>query len=301
MRIKLFSLMIVFVMCGVTVACMPESTMPPTLTPPTRSPAQLTTAPSRNILTHALSLDDYQFVIECSGEGSPVVLLLGGRAAAWKPVQEQISRMTRTCIFDHKGSSPTPLTALHIAENVHTLLKGAGIPAPYVLVGFSVGGYITRLFRDLNTEEVAGIVLIDSSHQDQNKRFLAALPPAAAGECLELTDYRSALQGDHILPVGPEITLDFDASATEVREIVSGLGKIPLVVLTAGQSDWPGCFPLEVQQQLDQAWLDMQNELASLSTHSSHIVAEQSSHGFSEQPDIVIDAVRQVVDLVRKG
>jgi pimeloyl-ACP methyl ester carboxylesterase len=289
-------------MLALLTGCTAPAMLAPTPVPPTSTsiPPDLTPTPT-NILIQTLTIGDYQYVMECNGEGNPVALLLGGRAAAWKSIQAGVNRFTRTCVFDHIGSSPTHLTAKEIATNVHTLLMDAEITAPNVLVGFSVGGYTTRLFADLYPDQVAGIALLDSSHEDQNIRFLAALPPETSDECQELKGYRTELQGPHLIPIGPEITLDFDASADEVRAIEQDLGNLSLVVLTASRSEWPDCFPSEVRQQLDQAWLDMQNDLASLSTNSTHLVAEESGHSFAEQPDMVIDSIQRVVQAVRTG
>jgi pimeloyl-ACP methyl ester carboxylesterase len=239
--------------------------------------------------------------MECSGEGSPTVLLLGGRAATWKPIQAVVNQSVRTCVFDHMGSRPTPLTAAEVAKSVRTLLDDAEMSGPNVLVGFSVGGYIARLFTHLYPDEVTGMALLDSSHEDQNARFLAALPAETSDECQELKDYRAELQGTHVLPVGPEIKLDFEASATEVRAIEPNLSNLPLVVLTAGRSEWPDCFTPEIRKQLDTAWLDMQEDLASLSVNSTHLVAEESSHGFAEQTEMVIDAIQRTVQAVQTG
>jgi pimeloyl-ACP methyl ester carboxylesterase len=298
--------LIVTPLMGCSVSATPVATKPvspTTYTQPTftsiPSEASVTSTSNANIFNQTLTFGDYQYVMECSGEGSPVTLLLGGRAATWKPIQAEINRSTRTCVFNHIGSSPTPLTAKEVATNVHTLLMDAEITAPFVLVGFSIGGYITRLFADLYPKEVAGMALLDSSHEDQNARFLAALPPESSADCQELKDYRSELQGSHMLPVGPEITLDFDASAKEVREIETDLGNLPLVVLTAGRSDWPPCFPAEVQEQLDKTWLAMQDELASLSENSTRQNATESSHSFSEQPEVVMDAIQQIVQAAK--
>src|SRR5438093_13584324 len=90
--------------CGVPAT---QSPTPIPSTPTSIPPVTSTT----NILSQTLTIGDYQFLMECSGAGSPVVLLLGGRAEAWKPIQTEINRFTRTCVFDHMGSSLTPLTA----------------------------------------------------------------------------------------------------------------------------------------------------------------------------------------------
>ena len=62
-----------------------------------------------------------------------------------------------------------------MAEELQTLLQNAGISPPYVLVGHSMGGYNVRLFASLYRSEVAGMVLVDSSHPEQEKRFPQAL------------------------------------------------------------------------------------------------------------------------------
>ncbi len=313
MKIKLFKLVTIFALIGLAMGC--TTPMPP-ISPMPISTAALPTATlspiptsissvtsTTHILTQTLTIGDYQYVMECSGAGSPVVLLLGGRAEAWKPIQTEINRFTRTCVFDHMGSSSTPLTAEQIAKNMHTLLKDAEMTGPYVLVGFSAGGFISRLFANLYPDEVAGIALLDSSHEDQNARFLAALPPETSGECQELKDYHAELQGPHVIPIGPDVTLDFDTSANEVRAVEQTLGDLPLVVLTAGRSEWPNCFPPEVAQQLDQAWLNMQDELASLSSNSAHLVAKESGHSFDDPVGMqaVLEAIQRVIDAVRNG
>ena len=288
--------------CILLPACVSATLPPPTAVPSTFTsiPPDSSITPIANVLAQALTVGNYQYVMECSGEGSPVVLLLGGRGAAWKPIQAEINRSTRTCVFDYMGSSTQPLSAKQIAINVHILLEDAGITAPYVTVGFSIGGFVARLFANLYPDEVGGVTLLDSSHEDQNARFLDALPPETS-DCQELKDYRAELQGLHIIPVGPNITLDFDASAAEVHSIEQDLSNLPLVVLTAGRSEWPDCFPSEIRQQLDQAWLEMQNDLSGLSTNSLHLIAEESGHNFTEQPEMVIEAIERVIQAVQTG
>jgi hypothetical protein len=95
--------------------------------------------------------------------------------------------------------------------------------------------------------------------------------------------------------------LDFDVSAAQVRTLERDLGNLPLLVLTAGRSEWPDCFQPEVRQQLDQTWLEMQADLARLSLNSTHLVAEESGHNFAEQPEMVTDAIQRVVEMMQKG
>src|SRR5688572_12221790 len=107
----------------------------PTFTPvmpsvtPSTSPTSISSVSSAtsttDILSQSLTIGEYQYVMECSGEGSPTVLLLGGRAATWKPIQAVVNQSVRTCVFDHMGSRPTPLTAAEVAKSVRTLLDDA--------------------------------------------------------------------------------------------------------------------------------------------------------------------------------
>ena len=84
------------------------------------------------------------------------------------------------CSYDRAGlgysdSSPQPRTSKVMAEELHALLQNASISPPYILVGHSMGGYNIRLFADIYRSEVAGVVLVDSSHPEQEKRFPPAL------------------------------------------------------------------------------------------------------------------------------
>lgn len=116
--------------------------------------------------------------IYCLGTGTPTVILdagLGGDTTAWAMVQPQIASRTRACAYDRAGlgfsdGSSRPNTAGNIAQDLHALLQAAKIAPPYVLVGHSSGGMNIRVFADRYPEEVAGMVAVDSSHEDQSIR-----------------------------------------------------------------------------------------------------------------------------------
>jgi len=107
--------------------------------------------------------------ILCTGTGSPAVILEAGLvadAAAWRLVQPAISRRTKVCSYDRAGlgfSDPAgaPRDAAAIVADLHTLLRRADIPPPYVLVGWSSGGVYTRLYQYRFPHEVTGLVEVD--------------------------------------------------------------------------------------------------------------------------------------------
>src|ERR1700691_2336881 len=111
----------------------------------------------------------YQLHINCTGEGTPVVVLdsgLGDSYVSWIKVQPQVAKFTQVCSYDRAGlgysdNSPRRRTSKVMAEELHTLLHNAGVEPPYVLVGHSMGGYNVRLFTSLYRSEVVGMVLVD--------------------------------------------------------------------------------------------------------------------------------------------
>ena len=113
--------------------------------------------------------------IHCEGDGLPVVVLdagLAGASSDWRKVQPELATTNRTCIYDRAGygrsdSGPLPRTRGRIAAELRTLLMLAELPPPYLLVGHSFGGFNVRLFAGLFPGDTAGVVLVDSPHEDQ--------------------------------------------------------------------------------------------------------------------------------------
>src|SRR5215216_2168598 len=116
--------------------------------------------------------------INCMGEGSPTVILEAanfGMSAHWVRVQQQLAKSTRVCAYDRAGMGwsepgPEPRDARQISSELHTLLKNADTEGPYVLVGHSYGGLYARMYAARYPNEVAGVVLVDSSHPEQFTR-----------------------------------------------------------------------------------------------------------------------------------
>jgi pimeloyl-ACP methyl ester carboxylesterase len=68
-----------------------------------------------------------------------------------------------------------PRTSGEIVKELHALLAASGEKGPYVLVGHSFGGYNVRVYADQYPADVAGLVLVDTSHEDQEQ----LMPPVA--------------------------------------------------------------------------------------------------------------------------
>jgi pimeloyl-ACP methyl ester carboxylesterase len=251
-------------------------------------------------------VDGVYLYLLCSGRGSPTVVLeagLGGTHHDWETVQPALGRTSRVCSYDRAGLgfsqlAPKGRTPEAKANDLHDLLSAARVDAPYVLVGHSYGGMLVRVFAAEYERDVAGVVMLDSSHPDQDSRFLAALPPRRADESREVRRLRATLTSRR-LP-NPE-GVDWRASSDETRATGS-LGDSPLIVVTAGQSDEPAGVPPLVVRRLRRVWLGMQDELARLSSESVHVIAVYSPHYVMSnlgQPALVLRAVRAVVQAAR--
>ena len=217
-------------------------------------------------------------------------------AATWSGIIPALASFTRIVSYDRPNTTagasdpaPVPRTAADVVTDLHVLLDAANVPAPYVLVGHSVGGLFVRLYASTYPEDVAGLVLVDSSHEDQEERRR----PLVSEEL-----FAAAQQATHSNIEG----IDLGASFAQVREAraAAPLRSMPLIVVSAGQADpagFPVGWPMETETQLHD---ELQRDLAGLVPGARHIVAEQSGHDIQQsQPDLVVEAIRAVVEAVR--
>jgi pimeloyl-ACP methyl ester carboxylesterase len=127
--------------------------------------------------------------IDCSGEGSPTVIIMPGAGGHfggyggynWRKVEPEIAKLTRFCWYDRAGEGwsdppPAPRTSASIANDLHELLQRAPVPGPYILVGHSIGGDFARIYAGRFPAEVAGLVLVDSANPDQNEPPIMLAP-----------------------------------------------------------------------------------------------------------------------------
>ncbi len=238
----------------------------------------------------------------------------GGTSAAWGWVQPEIATFARVVSYDRAGlgwseTGPDPRDARQIATELHTALHNAGIEEPYVLVGHSFGGHVVRVFSALYPDEVAGLVLVDSSapeHIDTmpvpvmsgvigiirgiagvgllrafnlSQGMVSELPEAARAEIRQLT-----ATDRHWQAVQAEIRA-LPATAEQVRSAGS-LGNLPLVVVSASTTEY-------------EDWHNWQAEMAALSTRGEMRIVPNSDHDGlvmdREQAVHTIAAVRDVL------
>ncbi|MEO1402873.1 MAG: alpha/beta hydrolase [Cyanobacteria bacterium J06635_1] len=255
---------------------------------------------------------------------------------AWSKVQPEVAKFARVCSYDRAGilwsePSPQPREARQMAMELHAALDKAQIAPPYVLVGLSVGGVYNRVFAELYPNEVVGMVLVEASHPDQEARFpvnqVKAFPSGRGASLLKGFAATGVLRLLHLwsdpnpsnvptevkkvstgfMPRSTTALLQemksFEASFQSAKQ-AQPLGDKPLVVVTSSQAsdldDLPPGWTREYIKQRDEVWQTLQTELLWLSTNSQQLTAAHSGPLlYYDQPDLVIQAIRQVMDAVR--
>ncbi len=135
--------------------------------------------------------------IECEGIGTPTVIFEAGGGGyggyGWRAAQSGIAKFTRACWYDRAGegwSDPAPFArnSSMIANDLHAVLQRIGVTTPIVLVGHSIGGEYIRIYTAMFPSDVAGLVLVDSTHPDQREPTIMLSPvtrmPTAARRTL---------------------------------------------------------------------------------------------------------------------
>jgi pimeloyl-ACP methyl ester carboxylesterase len=269
--------------------------------------------------------------IYCTGSGTPTAVLEAGLGdfglSSWYSVQPQLSALTRTCAYDRAGTGwsdpprvrPMPTA---IVDDLHTLLARAGEHGPYLLVGHSLGGPLVRHYAVHYPAEVAGLVLVDGSHEDQLERMkgmpawtdyvLKAIPTLhvlgidRVASQAQITDTMSAIAvarttSDAAMRNTAELSNMLPAFFAEVKRDAKPLGPLPLIALTAGKMQIPGVTP-QVADGIHREWVAMHKEIVARSTRGRWILAERSTHYIQrDQPDLVIHSVREMLDTLRAG
>lgn len=224
------------------------------------------------------------------GSGKPTVILeagLGDTLESWISIQTEVSKFMSVLAYDRAGlgqsePAPTPRTCQDMVDDLSMFLERASIEPPYILVGHSFGGLNVRLFASQNPQVVAGMVLIDASHEDRTAGFEKILSD-------ELITRNRAYLLD---PSKNDEFVDRIPSEQQVRD-ARRIFDFPLAVLSRGLPDKPDAvWPSVELQRVEQ---ELHREFLKLSPKSFLVVAEKSGHEIQkDQPELVVEAIRKI-------
>jgi pimeloyl-ACP methyl ester carboxylesterase len=264
----------------------------------------LSAAPAASQTHTLVSVGDHRLDVVRGGAGGPAVVFETGLADSldtWLPMWRTISEYTTVIAYSRAGfgrSDPGPAdhSVPHAARDLHELLHRLSVKPPYILVARSYGSLIARLYTSLYPTEVAGIVLVDGTHEQQVQRF---------GTIDSAYPRQFRLYFDSVLaqlPLGPE--------AAEIRETVKiqaegsvpglePLPDIPIAVLTSMQSDESAQY-VNGTARGHEVWRALHDEWFRRSRNGIHIETTRSGHGMQDdEPELVTMAIRFVLDRVR--
>jgi len=238
--------------------------------------------------------------LECSGDpaAGPTVIVANGKglgaADAWALVQQKVPPSIRTCSYDAVGAGrsdhvPSPHPELRpidqVVSEMHSLFQAARLKQSYVLVGASAGGILIRRYQQQYPHEIAGLVFVDSAHEEQEWRMAAI-----SKELDPNWNNPEFLRENGFLPDHQKLTWHAD---------------IPLIVLERTEKPPCSAFPGLSQQQCDalnDEWHNHQVDLAARSKYGQLRSVAGSGHFMHQQrPDAIADAVREVVHQVHAG
>lgn len=282
-----------------------------------------------------VDIGGYRLHIVCQGSGAGSTVILdagsGETSLSWALVQPEVAKFARVCAYDRAGigwseAGPKSRSVSLMVEELHILLQRAGLKGPFVLVGHSIGGIVSRQYAASYPGEMSGLVLVDSAHEDQFRRYpepviastTRVIKQFPSPEALVAIGIPALLPS--LVPLEPRLPKlvaeahralttsnpkHVAAARAEIEELMRGtakpvttLGNLPLVVLSRGHPD-PGAvdanLPPEVAAQTERIWNQMQLELAALSSRGRRIVALRSGHSIQlDQPELVVSAIREV-------
>lgn len=253
-------------------------------------------------------------------EGPTVVLETGfsGASFAWSWVEPQVAGFARVLAYDRAGlgwslASPGPHDADEVARQLAEVLRQSGAPPPYVLVGHSLGGIFVRRFAQLHPDLVAGLVLVDASHPEQDTRLPAfrdgdpflmvrigrILARLGLDELTGVADAADSLPADAANAARAFLATSrhWDAMAAEARGFRDSLAQVrdgpslpdvPMIVLSA---------PLRAPE----GWMSLQAELADLTPTAEQRVIEEADHfGIVTSQAQSAHTVRAIRDLLTR-
>jgi len=223
---------------------------------------------------------------------APSVILIaggGGTTDTWTAIQDAIAEHSPVLSYDRAGlgrsdSADEPQSLDDMLRDLLILMAEAQFQPPFILVGHSVGGLHARKLANIISNDLAGIVLVDSSHDEQVWRLGEACPEILDLEYGPIWRYDGAMRRLGWLLDGERSTWALD---------------VPLTVIEHRRTGRANPFPTlseDIFFAFEETWHAMQQDLAGRSAQGRLLEAWMSGHGIcASQPELVVEAIADIV------
>lgn len=229
--------------------------------------------------------------IAVAGSGAPSIVLISGLGddmTTWRTHFSTIAQTHRLVAINRPGygrSAPDrhERTPVRVVDEIRAALSASGEEGPFVLVGHSLGGTYAELFARRFPDATAGVILVDSRHAEFTERCLTAQVGSCEPPALLLS----------LMP--RETRREYQGASVSMSAQMNNAGSfpnIPLVVITGTKKIAGAAF-----QRL---WLQTQEELATLSPRSRHMVCETCGHYVhQDQPNLLYSAIDWIKSMAK--
>lgn len=251
-----------------------------------------------------VTVGDHSLDVVKDGHGSPAIVFEVGLADSldtWLPMWHTMAQFSTVIAYSRAGfgrsdAGSSDHSVPSAVTDLHQLLQRLGVSGPYILVARSYGSLIARLYVSRYPTGVAGLVLVDGTHEQQVRRFgtLDASYPRAFQAYFDSVLAR--------MPAGPAAAETRETVRIQAAGAVPGLTPlpdIPLAVLTSMQSSESAPYVNGTARGHD-VWRALHDEWFRRSHNGIHIETDRSGHGIQDdEPALVEMAIHFVLDRAR--
>jgi pimeloyl-ACP methyl ester carboxylesterase len=267
---------------------------------------------------------------KCTGQGEPFVFFESGfgsdSEATWSLIVKELPETFTACYYDRLGyggsdNVPRTFTTDEKSRLQESLIKHVADDNPVVLVAHSYGGIIARRTAARANINLAGLILLDSAHENQHTIMRGKLDPISdsvkvlqyINAALGLSDIKNIFK-KYDSPISKRLDQYYASFRwanvlstyrnekgfyTPLEEFNYDFGKLKLLVLSQDKEVYAGNprFSAVVDD-----WANMQKSIAELSGNSEHIIVKGASHNIpADSPETVISKIIETVVAVSEA
>ena len=256
---------------------------------PTPPPAT-TQAAATGKLDGAFDVGGHKLHLRCEGTasaGSPTIVYLhglGGDGSDVESIKTQLASQARVCTYDRlnvgrSDSDPGRHTGADSVRDLHALLETAGVPGPYLLVGFSFGGLLAIMYAGTYPDQVMGLVSLDGS-----------LPTDDQVDQLIPADERARVIAEQ---EANQERVDFYRTADQAKGLVAKVPDVPVTYLAARPVELPPNWPVKRMR----AFIAARQVQFTKTVAKGRLVEVQSSHDIDlDKPELVIQEIQRILE-----